>query len=337
MQGASGRTDKYPKFMKRIFFFFAAAMMAGNMMAQTAVHNHTVTLNDGDTWEFPMTNPYEDAEIEISKNYAHQIESSALFRAMGGEEFLYGEVRGLMHSTAAGEFDKFHFQQGYLGHKLIQNKRFRDFLADRFCAILKDMCRLYPASAKKNILSLLDRAINIINYMGKHTYTVTEATITYKDGDTRTIKALQKDGKIIGGNMTDEELDIIYGMEGFFARRMLIDNISLSEIRAYLQTARKAVAGEDVSRKPEYIVCYTINNDLKVVQATDRVFCRFRNGKQEDGVSSVTYLHDATGTYYKILGPYIWQDYDGRWQCVATSTLYDSDGNTIYTEVIPRD
>ena len=159
------------------------------------------------------------------------------------------------------------------------------------------MCRLYPASAKKNILSLLDRAINLINYMEKHTYTVTEATITYKDGDTRTIKALQKDGKIIGGNMTDEELDIIYGMEGFFARRMLIDNISLSEIRAYLQTARKAVAGEDVSRKPEYIACYTINNDLKVVQATDRFFCRFRNGKQEDGVSSVTYLHDATGTY----------------------------------------
>jgi hypothetical protein len=322
--------------MKRIFFFFAAAIMAGSMMAQTAVHNHTVTLNDGDTWEFPMTNPYEDAEIEISKNYAHQIESSALFRAMGGEEFLYGEVQGLMHSTAAGEFDNFHFKQGYLGHKLIQNKRFRDFLADRFCAILKDMCRLYPASTKKTLLGMIDKVLGVTDHVEQHTYKIVKYTHQNRDGSTWVEEALQKDGKIYRDNITGQDAEVVYGLEGFIARRMLYDNISLSEMRAYLQAARKAVADEDVSQNKEYMACYTINSDLKVFIATEKYMCRFRNGKQIDEISSITYLKDATGTYYKIIGQYTWRQHAGRGQQIATSTLYDNEGNKIYEDIVTK-
>jgi hypothetical protein len=310
--------------MKKLFFFFAAAMMAGSMMAQTALQNYNVSLGENEKWKVPTTNPFEEREEAIATDYANQIKSSALFRAMGGESVNEYDIMQFMSDLSHGDVSDYSSIFGSIGHKLIQNKRFRDFLADRICALLKDMCRLYPASTKKTILNLIDEVISVTDQMELHKYELA-------DGE-----ELQKDGKIIIGR-TREELNVIYSWEGFFARRMLIDNISLSEIRGYLQTARKAVADEDVSHKPEYVACYTVNNDLKVVQATDRVFCRFRNGKQEDGVSSVTYLHDATGTYYKILGPYIWQDYDGRWQCVATSTLYDSDGNTIYTEVIPRD
>ncbi len=312
--------------MKKIFFLFAAAIMAGSMMAQTAVQNYTVTLSDGETWGIPATNPYEADEAAIAKSYADQVASSALFRAMGGEEILPSNTleysfKDLMESLKAGAFYRDWEIWNIVRGKLLQNKRFREFIADRICALLKDMCQLYPASTKKTILNLLDEAISVTDQMEKHTYELA-------DGD-----ELQKDGKIITGR-TREELNLIYSWEGLFARRIVIDNISLSEIRGYLQAARKAVADEDVSRKPEYVACYTLNNDLKVILATDRVFCRFRNGKQADEVLSITYLRDATGEYYKIIGQTWEQGVYGMWWSQTISILYDSDGNKIYENIV---
>ena len=320
--------------MKKLFFFFAAAMMAGSMMAQTALQNYNVSLGENEKWKVPTTNPFEEREEAIATDYANQIKSSALFRAMGGEEVRTNTIKDLMQEVKTGSYYFPNWIFGSIGKKLIQNKRFRDFLADRCIAILKEMCRLYPASTKKAMLRPIDEVLSIIDYMEKHTYKIAERTYVYGDGDTWTDLELLKDGIWLDEYPEEESWAGVGGTEGSLARRVLLDNISLSEMRAYLQAARKAITDEDVSRRPEYVACYTVNDDLKVFQATDRVFCRFRNGKQSHEAEYITVLSDATGTYYKIIGPFRWNLHDGDWHYDAISTLYDSDGNTIYTDII---
>jgi len=326
--------------MKRLFYIFVTLLMAGNMMAQTAVQNYTVTLRDGETWNVPNTNPYEADEKALAGDYAQQITSSALFRAMGGGEKIENWrmasciERFIDYSIKGYTANPIWWAIGDLEHKLVQNKRFRDFLMDRCCAIFKDMCRLYPASTKKTILGMIDKVLGVTDQVEQHTYKIVKYTHQNRDGSTWVEEALQRDGKIYRDNITDQDAEVVYGLEGFIARRMLYDNISLSEMRAYLQAARNAVVDEDVSQNKEYMACYTINSDLKVFIATEKYMCRFRNGKQIDGISSITYLKDATGTYYKIIGQYTWQQHAGRGQQVAPCTLYDNEGNKIYEDIV---
>lgn len=322
----------------------AALLLTMTAHAQTADEHHSLTLGDGQTWTVPdATKLYAEETKALCEDYSDQITSSALYRAMGGDEHIQDFrmqycMEKFVQNTLKGEaLNPVWWAVGELEHGLIQNKRFRDFLSGRINDLLVEMCELYPSFTKQKIISLLDDIIALVDRMGQHSYKIVKVTHHGSNGSTWVEDALQKDNRILElDKMTQKEIDWVFGLEGRIIRRVLYDGMSLSEIKGYLQSARKAVADTDVSKKAAYAVCYTINQQIKVWVAMHGNICRFNSGKTVDNATSITYLEDLSGAYYKIVGPYQWVP-NGRFLIErANSILYDSQGSKIYEETVTK-
>lgn len=334
--------------IKRLFLLIFATSMAVGVAAQTAVDVYDIDLEDGDEFEISTyvdNKAYGEQEKSIAKDFANQLKSSALYRAIAGEDAdtyqgtLEFGIEDLIEGTKSDRFSpiiEWLWFRAEMFHKLAQNKIFRNFMKDRACEILKVLCKLYPASTKQVILDKIDKASRLLDEMSKHNYALVKTPHKYHDGTVYYSKDLQKDGKVLGDKMTQKEVEMVFGLEGWFARRMVIDGISLAEMKEFFKTARQAVAGVDVSQKPMYAECYNINKDLKVFVGTDDVFCQFANGKKIPKLYSITFMKDPTGSYYKIINNLeeVWVMNQNKWVKQARSVLYTDKGEKVFEEKI---
>ena len=322
--------------MKR-FITFMLAMVTITAMAQTGIENHSVSLADGETWEMPdFRNFFENKENELAAQYANNITSSVLFRTINGED-KNGSAKEVIEyaiqDIKTNDIPRPWWYPREVAYKLASSASFRTYLADQVNSMLQAICRIYPASTKQIVLNLIDRVTNFIDDMSKHTYKLAEIKHTYDDGDVYIEKVLQKDGRVLDSE-NEEDWRIINSTEGWIARRVVLNNFSLKEMKGYLLAARKAVAGVDVSKQPMYVATYTINKNLKVFVATDGEICQFKNGKQVKNIGTITYMKDASGSYYKVLGKY---EFD--WEIgkrIANCDLFDTNGNLIYSEKVEQ-
>lgn len=334
--------------MRKQIILLIAALMSIGLMAQTAINVYDFTLEDGEAFVTSVyidNDAYAEQEKAIAKDFANQLSSSAIFRTIVGDGTDYYHksieqgINGLIVGTKGDQFspliDWYHVRTEAT-HKLIQNKIFRNFMEDRACEILKVICRLYPASTKQVILNKIDKASRVLDEMSKHSYSMVKTPHKYYDGSVYYDIDLQKDGKTFGNNMTQQEMDVVYGLEGWFARRLVMDGVSIAEMKEFFRAARQAVAGVDASQKPMYTECYIINNDLKVLVGTDDVFCQFNGGKKVYKLYSITYLKDPTGAYYQIISNAedVWVMSKNKWERQATSALYSSKGEKVFEEKI---
>lgn len=246
---SSNRHKPKPKPKKRV---------PSNRTTQTsmAVHrliSQKVTLKDGEVW-YPLIYGKDTLfttkkkEQEIASKYAKSMISSPILRALGVADFAeniietfqnqcLGMYNSLQYSGVYswGKFNKFL-------HEIIKLPEVRKWGIKMIGDFLVDFCKYYPKDFQKQTIADLQQFLSRINDMEVNNYTLDDRNNLYINGK--------------------REYELPHKLEGFVVRRVLVDKIPASEMKAYIQSILKRVQSVNTAGNPEVLVKYTLNNEV---------------------------------------------------------------------------
>jgi len=135
-------------------------------------------------------------------------------------------------------------------NKLLQNKTVRKFGVKLAKMILKEMVEFYPKDFKKFTIQQIEYALAFMEDIPKHDYKVKWETNEYGYGWLE-----MYDG---------EEVDYAasQNLEGIILRRMLLNDIPLSELKSIAEELLSAVKEADNSECPDVRLIIRLNEDL---------------------------------------------------------------------------
>lgn len=280
--------------MKRLYVILGCLLGSLVMFAQgnmNQIFSYNIVLYDGETFDVEAAferNPYASLEGELAYCMATRIQGNALLRSISGEhlksslERKMGElITSMKTNDAPVIFVEADSAYSSYYHKMARNANFREFVKSRVLELLKETCRMYPTSYRELLLDKIDETSLLLSEMQRHNYQIINKKL-YKNN------ILQANGRTL---------------EGWIIRRVLTDGIPVSEMRAFLKTARKIVGDSYRPEKPAYVAEYCINGVVMCNISTNGTSGYFMVPKSKvelENLISIRRLSDATGDYYLI-------------------------------------
>lgn len=268
-----------------------------------------VVLNDNDVW-FPTS--YFDTiytkkkELEIAEKYAKKMINSPILRALGVSdhadaivgtfkshcEGLYGSLEYHSTFTWNGGLNKFL-------HEAIKHAKVREWGVSLLGDMFVEFCKYYPKDFREKTIGDLQRILARV-----------------EDMDVREYKVVGNFADLyINGKQAD--FKTTHSLEGFVVRRILLDNVSKSEIKTHLRTLISRIEKVDTSKNAVMMAQFTINNDITfcitarenyyLFRKTNKKFIPYKESdkygyvwKRRAGSTRLKYTTDGTTRYYDI-------------------------------------
>ena len=213
-----------------------------------------VVLNDNDVW-FPTS--YFDTiytkkkELEIAEKYAKKMINSPILRALGVSDHADAIV-GAFKSHCEGLYGSLEYQSTFTWngglnkflHEVIKHAKVREWGVSLLGDMFVEFCKYYPKDFREKTIGDLQRILARVEDMDVREYKVV--------GDFAYL--------YINGKQAD--FRITHSLEGFVVRRILLDNVSKSEIKTHLRTLISRIEKVDTSKNAVMMAQFTINNDI---------------------------------------------------------------------------
>lgn len=268
-----------------------------------------VVLNDNDVW-FPTS--YFDTiytkkkELEIAEKYAKKMINSPILRALGVSDHADAIV-GAFKSHCEGLYGSLEYQSTFTWngglnkflHEVIKHAKVREWGVSLLGDMFVEFCKYYPKDFREKTIGDLQRILARVEDMDVREYKVV--------GDFAYL--------YINGKQAD--FRITHSLEGFVVRRILLDNVSKSEIKTHLRTLISRIEKVDTSKNAVMMAQFTINNDITfcitarenyyLFRKTNKKFIPYKESdkyvyvwKRRAGSTRLKYTTDGTTRYYDI-------------------------------------
>ena len=281
----------------------------GNAAGIFRMDTKKITLRDNDVWfstSYFDTTYAEKKEVEIAQKYAKKMVNSPILRALGVSDHA-NVIVDAFKSHCVGLYGSLEYHSQFTWnrglneflHKVIKHAKVREWGVSLLGDMFVEFCKYYPKDFREKTIGDLQRILARVEDMDVREYKVV--------GDFAYL--------YINGKQAD--FRITHSLEGFVVRRILLDNVSKSEIKTHLRTLISRIEKVDTSKNAVMMAQFTINNDITFCITARENYYLFRKTNKK------FFPYKESGGYN-----YIWKRRAGR-----TRLKYTTDGTTRYYDI----
>lgn len=324
--------------MKKIILFVIHIIFMNSIMAQfSTIKSVRLELSNGDSLELKeslftsigtdydqikmLSNPIADYHANAlsksvliqSTNPGNKIDMRRNYYTNLKDYFLWGYYPGeIVYDIWP---NKTHDQiMNIMSSRIVREALYRQGIK-----MICDLAKVFPKDFKKDAVKTLHEAIAVLHKMEYHKF---EKVVVDVVDDEMTYNELYIDG------VRESESSYQYdGFEGFFIRRVINNNIPISEMLAYANKAVEALEAVDVSENPEIASFISINGDIIMAKTINGIvfYNKYKEELQYFGNRKIFYSNDPEDNkkYYIFRHNEWWRPYN------SNSIITNSNGKVI--------